>query len=752
MATDYASLLNPRQLEAVTTDAPFLRIIAGAGSGKTRVLTYRIAYLLEEKHIDPYSLLAVTFTNKAAREMKERVNKLVPGVAPYLQVSTFHSFCAKLLRREAHRFSYPAGFTIFDEDDQEKLVKDIALDKGLKKGDPLVKKSLEYIRHQKGKGKYPEDINIGPHSFTDEKQCLSFYLEYEQRKTEMLCLDFDDLVLKAIEVLKENPEAREYWSNRFSYLLIDEFQDTNDFEYTFIKLLCNPDTSITVVGDPDQTIYTWRGANQSIILRFPHEFSPCVDVVLDQNYRSTKPILDAANSLISFNKKRVPKKLYTALEGGDPIQVKSAYNAEDEARWVVEKIQSIADRNGGDYTKVAVLYRSSYATRPFEAAFAARRIPYRIFGGLRFYQRREVKDVLAYFRLLLNPKDNISFERIANVPKRSVGEATVDKIRALAEQNDVSEYELIANMEKYDVSSIPSKAITGLLSMSSAMEETKKKLTDNFELYSSVLRDFITGIGYYKYITEDQGIDEDRAGNVNALFDDITNFISKNPDSTFDEYLQNVTLLTSQDEINDGNYVSLMTVHTAKGLEFDTVFLICLNDGAFPSSRAVAEDDRDGLEEERRLCYVAFTRAKRHLYLTCNRGYSFTTDSRSIPSQFFKEAGIKVAIEQEDYRPSRPYGGYRKPNIGNVSSFFSDGDAISPFDEPKVEKPKPKPSNGVQNWEKGDRCHHEKFGDGEVVDVIDKSIIVVRFEDGSRKTLMSTHPMLSRIGKIGGQA
>lgn len=751
MKNDYQSLLNSRQLEAVTTDSQYLRIIAGAGSGKTRVLTYRIAYLLDEKGVDPYSLLAVTFTNKAAREMQDRVAKLVPNAASFLQVSTFHSSCARLLRKEAYRLSYPAGFTIFDEDDQEKLIKDIAMDKGLKKSDPLVKRALEYIRREKGRGHYPEDISVSEHSYQGEKECLSFYLEYESKKQDMLAFDFDDLVLMTIKVLKEFPDAREHWSNRFKYLLIDEFQDTNDYEYTLLKLLATPETSITVVGDPDQTIYTWRGANQSIIMRFPNEFAPCLDVVLDQNYRSTKPILDAANSLISHNKKRVPKKLYTSFEGGEPVTLRSSYNADDEARWVTEKIESIVSQNGGDYTKIAVLYRSSYVTRSFESSFASHQIPYRIFGGLRFYQRKEVKDVLAYFRLLLNPKDNISFERIANVPKRSVGEATIDRIRAIAEKEGISEYELICNIEKYDVSSLPSRAVSALIMLSSKMEATKARLQDNMEVYSVILKDFITDLGYYQYIAEDQGIDEDRVANVNALFDDITHFISTHPESNFEEYLQNVTLLTSQDEINDGNYVSLMTVHTAKGLEFEHVFIIFLNDGTFPSGRAVDEEGRDGLEEERRLCYVAFTRAKRHLYLSCNRGYSFATDSTARPSQFFDEAGLIIKTQRDD-RPFSPYGGGYRRERPKTSSFFSDGDAISPFDEKPKEAPKPKPSNGILDWQKGDRCRHEKFGDGTIKEVIDKSIVVVDFDDGNKKTLMASHPMLSRISKKGGQA
>ena len=390
MKIDYASLLNESQLEAVETPCQHVRIIAGAGSGKTRVLTYRIAYLIEEMHVDPSRILAVTFTNKAAQEMKSRVETIVEDAAMFLQVSTFHSFCARFLRHEARWVGYPAAFTILDDDDQEKLVKQIAEEKGLKKSDPLVKKALQYIGKMKTKGRYPEDIDISKSSFDGEKECLEFYFRYEQKKTEMLSFDFDDLILVAIKILKAIPEVRNHWMTRYSHILIDEFQDTNNVQYELLKLLSTPETAIYVVGDPDQTIYTWRGANQGIILNFPIEFPDYKDIVLDRNYRSTKNILNGANKLIQFNKKRVPKNLYTEENEGSPIVGKRFESAEKEAQWVVSKVRDIAVAEG-EYSHIALLYRASYLTRPFESEFAMRGIPYRIFGGLRFYQRKEVR-------------------------------------------------------------------------------------------------------------------------------------------------------------------------------------------------------------------------------------------------------------------------------------------------------------------------------------------------------------------------
>ena len=504
-------------------------------------------------------------------------------------------------------------------------------------------------------------------------------------------------------------------------------------------------------------------------MNFPHDFAPCHDIILARNYRSTKTILDTANRLIAHNNKRVKKDLYTEEAEGDKVLAKRFESAEDEAHFVAEQIVDIAGASWPvDYTKIAVLYRSSYLTRPFESEFASKGIPYRIFGGLRFYQRREVKDVLAYFRLLLNPKDNVSFERIVNVPKRNIGDTSARIIKEEASALEMSEYDYCANIEKFPDTQLPKRVVATLLVLTAKMELVKQDLKENLEAYSEILRKFITEIGYFQYIVEDQGVDEDRAGNVNALFDDITHFIKQNPESTFDEYLQNLTLLTAQDDMNGGNYVSLMTVHVAKGLEFDNVFIIGLNEGAFPSYRSQIEKGDDGLEEERRLAYVAFTRAKKKLILTCNSGYSYTTDSRAAPSPFFAESGITFPEEKPKKQfygygsgYNSGYGGGRKNGWKTVGfedrkkgqSFFSDGDAIDPFEPVEEKKPEPqKQDNGIRDWRVGDRISHDKFGEGKVVEIIDESIIVVLFDNGSKKTLLSSHPMIKRLPKPGAEA
>ena len=770
---DYSTLLNPQQLAAVTTKSQHVRIIAGAGSGKTRVLTYRISYLIGEMGVDPRRILAIAFTNKVAAEMKERAAKLVPEYGDLLSVSTFHAFCARFLRIEASAIGYPRNFTIYDEDDQSSLVKDICVDMGYRKGDDIVKASLHYIRSKKMQGKYPEDIvpnKLRP--IESESECIEIFKRYEERKYANIALDFDDLLLKTIFILENFPNIREKWMYRYDHILVDEFQDTNDVQYRLMQLLLKPDTCVYVVGDPDQTIYTWRGANQNIMLNLQDQYSDLETVILNQNYRSTDVILGAANKLIDHNKKRIKKDLFTNTTNGAKIDTYKAMSAEAEAQWVGEKIEAIARENGGDYTKIAVLYRSSYVTRPFESEFAARGIQYRIFGGLRFYQRMEVKDVLAYFRLIVNPKDDVSFDRIYNTPKRGIGEASLSTLKKEAAEAGLSEYEYIQNLDA-NASNLPTRVINALSILVTKMEKCKADLADNYETYSSTLKKFIEDIDYFKFIAEQQEVDEDRVGNVNALFDDINHFISRNPESTFEEYLQNVSLLTSQDDMNGGNYVSLMTIHVAKGLEFDNVFVICMNQGAFPSMRAMMETGRDGEEEERRLAYVALTRAKKKLFMSCNTSYSYVTDSRSEPSIFFEESGMSFPASQDariwgsSYGTGRnnSYGGgygrgssspwksIKKPNTSS-SSFFSDGDAISPFEEPKpkekkVERPE---TNGITDWKVGDIAIHEKFGEGVVKAIINGTIIVVEFAEHGKKTLLSNHPLLSRKASKGGLA
>ncbi len=801
---NFRELLNQKQYEAVSTSAQFARVIAGAGSGKTRVLTYRIAYLINEMGVDPSRILAFTFTNKAAKEMGERASKLVEeinnGYCPKLNISTFHSFCARFLRAE-HKYliyekevednyldentgemvigthlenvCYPIGFTIYSEDDTGRLVKSIAPDLGYKKGDDVVKKANRYIRNKKMHGIYPENINPKNVIYEDEKIYYKFFVEYEKRKTANVALDFDDLICKTLEILKNFPEVATEWQSRYDHILIDEFQDTDNTQMELIEHLLKNDSALFVVGDPDQTIYTWRGANQGIIVNFDSSFKNTETIILNENYRSTEVILSAANKLISYNKKRVPKDLYTTSPGGEAIVTKKMPSLEEEAKWVANQIRKLGDGNKDAegnpiYSNIAVLYRSSYLTRAFESELKDRAIAYRIFGGLRFYERMEVKDLLAYFSLMVNPKDDVSFERIVNVPKRGIGELTVDHIKSEASLANLSEYEYILSINDKTETNIPAKAVLSLQKVVNKMEEAKERMHSTGEDFASVLKDFVTEIDYFNYISNEEDVEEDRVGNVNALFDDITNFSNNNPDASFEEYLQNVTLLTSQDDMNGGNYVSLMTIHNAKGLEFDNVFVIGMNEGVFPSFRAESESGRDGSEEERRLAYVAFTRAKKRLFLSCNSDYSYVTDSHSIPSKFFKEAGVEIPHDEYNLGRgySNGYSSYGSRSRGSYSnkgssksSFvpsFNDGKAVSPFEESDKKKEIKKASltfnNGINDWAIGDKAKHELFGEGTVVDKIGQNILVIQFDDVGRKSMMSNHPKLTRIAKKGGQA
>ena len=766
---NYQSLLNDKQYQAVSTNSQFVRIIAGAGSGKTRVLTYRIAYLISNMGVDPARILAISFTNKVAKEMNERATKLIQeslNMTPFLHISTFHAFCSRFLRIEHDAIGYPQSYTIYDEDDQSKLIRNCAAEFGYKKGDEIVKSATKYIRSKKSRGIYPESIQMDNEMFKEEKECLKIYLSYEKRKEDAYALDFDDLLCKTIEILENNEIIREKWANRFQHILVDEFQDTNDIQYRLLKLLTTNRTSVYVVGDPDQTIYTWRGANQKIILDFDRYFPNSETIILNENYRSTKTILGAANNLIKNNKNRVPKDLFTNSQQGDPITTYMAPTSADEADWVARKIAGIAneqkDENGKPvYSNIAILYRSSYMTRPFEASLKDRGIPYKIFGGLRFYERMEVKDLLAYFNLLLNPLDDVAFERIVNVPKRKIGDTSIERIRLEAHRNGLSEYAYLKKLtNEGGESEIPARVLNALRVLLSQMEAVKEKLADNLEVYSAVLKDFVTEIGYYEYLKENEDPDEDRIGNVNALFDDINHFISNNPDSSFAEYLQSVSLLTSQDDINGGNYVSLMTIHVAKGLEFDNVFIICMNEGAFPSARSLAETSRDSEEEERRLAYVAITRARKKLFCSCNSGYSYVTDSNASPSVYFKEAGLSINKTGAYFSQNSLNNGFKKKtyNSGWDDGFYPDEDNDF-FDSPKPKKIAPKPiapkkpaSNGITSWKVGERVHHEKFGDGTVTGILDSNIIVITFDTCGKKTLLGTHSSLSKTKSLGGDA
>ncbi len=730
---DYKTLLNEKQYEAVTTSSPFVRVVAGAGSGKTRVLSYRIAYLISEMAVDPSRIVAITFTNKVAREMKERITSILAENYNLsgLAVRTYHSFCARFLRQEINLLGYPSTFTIIDDEDQEKLIKEIAVEQfEVSKGDPLIKETIKYIGHNKTRGILPPDLENKEPRFPDEWKCLEIFKLYEERLSEMKNLDFDDLIIKTIQILLAFPKVKQSWRNRIDHILIDEFQDTNDLQYKLLELIKRDDTTLYVVGDPDQTIYTWRGANQDLILDIEKLFG-METVILDQNYRSSQIILDTANRLIAHNKKRVKKDLFTNNQKGEPIKIYSTANAINEAQWVVEQIRNIQrqttkEHKDFSYRDVAILYRSSYLTLPFEKELNRYQIPYKIFGGLRFYQRKEIKDVLAYFQLLINTKNDIAFLRIVNTPRRGLGDKALSTLKNEASMASLSLYEYILDIDNQPSKLKPAIRLA-LKSMVSKLESAKAKLVDNLEAYATVLKELIKSLGYEDYLLLDEEDGPERLENVKSLYDDIMSYVNANPTSGFNDYMENVALQNAQDEINDGDFVSLMTVHTAKGLEFPYVFVIGLSEGVFPSARTLEENAYLGLEEERRLCYVAFTRAMKQLYISCNSEYSFVVGGNKVPSRFYKESGLSFKMAYQ-------------PEIKDNSAVATRG--------PIVKKATVQANNGVNDWNKGDLVEHEKFGEGVVLAVMG-TILQIAFKGEGIKNIMSNHPMLKRIKKGG---
>lgn len=734
---DYSTLLNEKQLEAVSTQAQYARVIAGAGSGKTRVLTYRISYLISEMNVEPSKIVAIAFTNKVAAEMKERALKLLNGAGRGLTVSTFHSWCAKFLRKEIDVLGFPNNFTIMDEEDTDTLIKNIGVELGYKKNDDVVKYAIGFIGANKCKGLYPENVLISEHSLDRTKTALKIFHMYEDRKDKMLSLDFDDLLLKTIQILEEFPEIRAKWQSRIDHILIDEFQDTNDVQFKLVKLLLKDTTNLYVVGDPDQTIYTWRGANQNIILQFNKTFPLAQTLILDRNYRSTKVILDHANKLIAHNKKRVPKNLYTESEQGEPVKVECSFKRDDEAFYVANEIENIIRKYPNtSYRNIAILYRAAYITLPFENEFMRRKIPYQIFGGIKFFQRKEIKDVLAYFRLIYNHEDDLSFERIVNVPRRGIGDATMDELKAEKEAENLSYFEYLDHIENYETN-IKAKHIMALTALIEKIKQTRKRLDENLEAYPKILEDFIRDLNYFDYLSSDDETAEERLANVKSLFNDITDFLRNNPESSFETYLENASLQTSQDEIKNGDFVSMMTIHVAKGLEFDHVFVVSMIDGVFPSRRTEDESGEDGLEEERRLAYVAFTRAKKRLYITTNKAYSFVLQEESTVSRFIKEAGLEVrnkGLYQPKPKPAFTDFGYFKDEPRQ--SYGSQADT----------PPKPV-DNGIKDWKVGDIAIHEVFGRGIVVGIIDGTILQIDFDTHGRKSILASHPKIRKEEK-----
>ena len=713
---NYLQTLNERQLQAVTSNGKYIRVVAGAGSGKTKVLTSRISYLVENG-VEPSSILAITFTNKASKEMKERVLKNIDNILGSPFISTFHSFCVRFLREEIGFLGYPRDFNIIDEEDKIKLVKEILKDKNIDKNYLNHKTIINYISYQKTyyyKGNYKMSF----FNEAKEKDKKSIYEEYTKRLENMQCLDFDDLLLKAYQILVSNDEIRAKWQRRFSYILVDEFQDTNDIQFDLVKLLVGNENNLFVVGDPDQTIYTWRGANLNIIMEFNETFPGATTIILDTNYRSSKKILDCANMLIKNNKNRLSKDLIAFNDEGDKVAYNNSSDSFAEAEHVARTIVQEKQKYDLTYNDFAILYRANYLSRDVESALTRNGIPYKIYGGVKFYERKEIKDCLAYLRVLVNKNDNLSLTRIINEPRRGVGDTLLEKYRIMANEFNMSIYDVIRdNLDECK----RSESRNNLREFFEVIEKYSEQINAGIEI-ENVLDGILKDTGYYLMLEENE--EDDRKENIKELMNNITYFELNSEDPSLSSFLQEITLFSSQDEVESGDYVSLMTIHTAKGLEFKSVFIVGLCEGVFPSCKSLEESD-DNLEEERRLAYVAFTRAMERLHLSSNYGLNYVVHSNNTPSRFIRE--IKECL---DINLTASYRESGKTSFINKSI-------------PTIKK-EVKPLNNI-DWHVGDKLIHAVYGDGIVLSV-NGDLINIAFKNPSYgvKTLLGKHGSLSK--------
>ncbi len=715
--------LNEHQKEAVLATDQYLRIIAGAGSGKTRVLTTRIAHLIKERGVYAHQILAITFTNKAANEMKHRVQKILndPNLAPW--ISTIHSLCVRILREDIQALGIPRNFTVMDQDDQKAILKEAYKEYDIDKGNLSFYSALSYISNNKGAGITIERAYTLAGELSGEKNKAKIYEYYCRRQKEMYALDFDDLLLVTVKLFKEFPEIRKKWGSRYRFILVDEFQDIDSVQYELIQFLAQTENSILVVGDPDQTIYTWRGADVNIIMNFEKDYPGCKTIFLNENYRSTDKILKGANSVIQCNRHRIEKELYTQKIDDNLITHYSSTSEEYEAYWIASKIEQL-HKEGKSYKDIAILYRSNYLSRAIEKGLLDTRIPYIIYGGTKFYERAEIKDALCYLRMMTTA-DDLAFQRIINKPKRGLGKKSMDTIFDKARELKISMYEVV-KLE----SILPSKAQKTVDEFVSMVEKWRTICHEKqvFELLEIVLEDS----GYRKMLEDTQ--ETDRLENLKELMNDIQSFMVNYPESTLDEYLQLVSLYGEKDEtILEGDVVQLMTIHAAKGLEFDTVFVCGLSDGVFPSERSMAEGVQ-GVEEERRLAYVAFTRAKNKLYLTESSGFSFVLSKARVPSRFIEE------LDEETVEHLGATFNYGKPQEYTLNS-----------SDTSVKSEKIKPSTLTQKttvrWKKMDCVSHGKFGEGVVINYENGMVeIAFPFPHGVKK-MLSSHPSLKKIEK-----
>jgi DNA helicase II / ATP-dependent DNA helicase PcrA len=714
--------LNPVQREAVTHPGGPLLIVAGAGSGKTRVLTHRIAWLIKEQGISPFEILAITFTNKAADEMKTRVEALIGPVAKKMWVSTFHSACVRILRRDAQRLGYKSSFTIYDQADAERLTTYVLRDLNI---DPkrFPPRSVHAVISQ-AKNDLVDFDTYGDRAQTIyERRIAQVYKEYQRRLVANSAMDFDDLLMVTVDVLRTNPDVLAHYQNRFKHILVDEFQDTNKAQNELVLLLGKEHQNVCVVGDSDQSVYRFRGADIRNILEFEDAFPSATLVVLEQNYRSTQTILDAANAVIANNLMRKPKALWTEQVGGELIERYYAEDEHDEARWLVQEVHRLHDEayRWGD---VAVFYRTNAQSRVVEEELVRAEVPYRVIGGTRFYERREVKDALAYLRAVINPTDEVSLKRIVNVPKRGVGDTSLGRIDAWAASHGVTFAEALDHAEE---AGVHGRALTGIRELVDLLEDLRA-VDDGPRV---VLEAILDRTGYAAELENTRSLE------AQGRLENLAELVGvAGEHETIDEFLEAVSLVADQDELTeDDSSVVLMTLHTAKGLEFPTVFIVGLEDGVFPHLRSLGEPDE--LEEERRLCYVGITRARERLYISNAWSRSlFGSTQYNPPSRFLNEIPEHLTRMIEGGRQARLSERGRASIVNSVMR----GRGATPAR-----------TTGAENLglRVGDDVMHGKWGEGVVIEVIgegDKAEGIVRFASVGEKRLLLAWAPLKKIG------
>ena len=609
---DLKNLLNKEQYEGATTVEGQVLILAGAGSGKTRVLTHRIAHMVEDLNIAPYNILAITFTNKAAKEMKDRVKALIGEPAENMWISTFHSTCVRILRREIDKIGYKSSFTIYDSSDQKTLVKECMKAVNINDKDISEQEIMGKIGKAKDRMQSSRSYKLENESNFRENKIADVYEMYQKRLKENNALDFDDLIFKTVELFKKHPEVLEFYQGKFKYIMVDEYQDTNGAQYEFVKLLASKYKNICVVGDDDQSIYAWRGADIRNILDFEKDYPDAKVIKLEQNYRSKANILNAANVVIVNNANRKSKVLRTEQELGSKVKIYRAYSDSDEGDFVGKQIVDIRKNEEKKYSDFAVLYRTNAQSRIFEESFRRKGIPYKIVGGTRFYDRKEIKDILAYLKVLINPQDDISIKRIINVPKRSIGDVTVKKVQEFAESFELNMWDALSEIRS--ISSLTPRNVTCIEPFVQMMENLMElsETTPVSMLIETILED----TGYMEQLKKSNEIeDKSRIENLKELVSDAVDFEKNSEDKSLSAYLEKVSLVQDTDKIEDeDDSVVLMTVHSAKGLEFPVVFMVGMENGIFPGSASFEKDSE--MEESRRLCYVGITRAKETLFMT----------------------------------------------------------------------------------------------------------------------------------------